>query len=70
VATVTQVTKDPTLPYAVITAIPAAQLEKAREVLLVWPTRHKEDKPEKLEKSEKSEKSTKSKSSAGRVKKP
>jgi rod shape-determining protein MreC len=40
VATVTQVTKDPTLPYAVITAIPTAQLEKAREVLLVWPTRY------------------------------
>jgi rod shape-determining protein MreC len=40
VATVTQVTKDPTLPYAVITAVPTAQLEKAREVLLVWPTRH------------------------------
>jgi len=67
VATVTQVTKDPTLPYAVITAIPTAQLEKAREVLLVWPTQHKEDKPEE---SEKLEKPTKSKSSAGRVKKP
>jgi rod shape-determining protein MreC len=40
VATVTQVTKDPTLPYAVITATPTAQLEKAREVLLVWPTQH------------------------------
>ena len=40
VATVTQVIKDPTLPYAVITAVPSAQLEKAREVLLVWPTRH------------------------------
>lgn len=42
VATVTQVIKDPTLPYAVITAMPSAQLEKAREVLLVWPTRHDE----------------------------
>jgi rod shape-determining protein MreC len=42
VATVAQVTKDPTLPYAVITAIPTAQLEKAREVLLVWPTRNDE----------------------------
>lgn len=39
VAMVTQVTKDPTRPYAVITAIPTAQLEQAREVLLVWPTR-------------------------------
>jgi len=42
VATVTQVVKDPTLPYAVITAMPSAQLEKAREVLLVWPTHHDE----------------------------
>jgi rod shape-determining protein MreC len=42
VATVTQVIKDPTLPYAVITAMPSAQLEKAREVLLVWPTQHGE----------------------------
>ena len=40
VATVTQVIKDPTLPYAAITAMPSAQLEKAREVLLVWPTQH------------------------------
>ncbi len=40
VATVTQVIKDPTLPYAAITAVPSAQLEKAREVLLVWPTQH------------------------------
>lgn len=39
VAMVTQVSKDPTRPYAVITAIPTAQLEQAREVLLVWPTR-------------------------------
>ena len=42
VAMVTQVKKDPTLPYAVITAMPTAQLEKAREVLLVWPTRRDE----------------------------
>lgn len=39
VAVVNQVTKDPTLTYAVITAIPTAQLEQAREVLLVWPNR-------------------------------
>jgi rod shape-determining protein MreC len=39
VAVVTQVAKDPTLPYAVITAMPTAQLEQAREVLLVWPNR-------------------------------
>lgn len=36
VAMVTNVHKDPTLPYAVITAIPTAQLEQSREVLLVW----------------------------------
>jgi len=39
VAVVNQVTKDPTLPYAIITAVPTAQLEQAREVLLVWPNR-------------------------------
>jgi rod shape-determining protein MreC len=38
VAVVTQVKKDPTLPFAVITAMPTALLEQAREVLLVWPT--------------------------------
>ena len=30
--------KDPTLPYAEVTAIPTALLEQSREVLLVWPT--------------------------------
>lgn len=39
VAVVTQVAKDPTLPYAIISAMPTAQLEQAREVLLVWPNR-------------------------------
>lgn len=38
VAMVTEVRKDPTLPYALVTATPTAQLEQAREVLLVWPT--------------------------------
>lgn len=42
VAMVTGVIKDPTLPYAVITAMPTAQLEQAREVLLLWPTRQSE----------------------------
>lgn len=41
VAVVTQVDKDPTQPFAVISAMPTAQLEKAREVLLVWPTDQK-----------------------------
>lgn len=38
VAMVTEVRKDPTLPYALVSAMPTAQLEQAREVLLVWPT--------------------------------
>jgi rod shape-determining protein MreC len=37
VATVTKVEKDPTQPYAVISAMPIARLERSREVLLVWP---------------------------------
>lgn len=41
VAKVTEIKKDPTLPYAAISAMPAAQLERAREVLLVWPTQRK-----------------------------
>jgi len=40
VAMVTEVRKDPTLPYAIITAMPTAQLEQAREVLLVWPSQY------------------------------
>lgn len=36
VAMVTSVHKDPTLPYAVVSAVPTAQLEQSREVLLVW----------------------------------
>jgi len=36
VAVVTNVHKDPTLPYAVVSAIPTALLEQSREVLLVW----------------------------------
>ena len=42
VAVVTQVKKDPTLPFAVITAMPTAQLEQAREVLLVWPNKQEQ----------------------------
>jgi hypothetical protein len=38
VATVISVKKDPAKPYAVITAKPTAQLERSREVLLVWRT--------------------------------
>lgn len=40
VAMVTDVLKDPTLPYAIVSAIPTALLEQSREVLLVWPTQH------------------------------
>lgn len=42
VAMVTAVVKDPTLPYALISAMPTAQLEQAREVLLLWTTQTKE----------------------------
>jgi len=38
VAVVTEIQRDPTQPYAMINASPTAQLERAREVLLVWPT--------------------------------
>ena len=40
VAMVTDVLKDPTLPYAIVSAMPTALLEQSREVLLVWPTQH------------------------------
>ena len=45
VAIVSEVVKDPTLPYAVITAMPTAQLEQAREVLLLWPTQSQDAQP-------------------------
>lgn len=38
VAVVSEVRQDPSQPYAMINATPTAQLERAREVLLVWPT--------------------------------
>jgi len=38
VARITQVAKDPTQPYATVTAEPVALLERSREVLLVWPS--------------------------------
>ncbi len=44
VAVVTRIVKDPTLPYAIISAMPTARLEQAREVLLIWPTtQHKDE---------------------------
>ncbi len=43
VAKVTEIIKDPTLPYAIISAKPTAQLGRAREVLLVWPTQRKKE---------------------------
>ncbi len=43
VAVVTRIVKDPTLPYAVISAMPTARLEQAREVLLTWPAQHKDE---------------------------
>jgi len=44
VAVVSQVDKDPTRPYAVISAVPTASLETSREVLLVWPAGQASDK--------------------------
>lgn len=38
VAVVSEVRLDPTQPYAMIFATPTALLERAREVLMVWPT--------------------------------
>jgi rod shape-determining protein MreC len=38
VAQITQVTRNPTQPYATVTAEPIALLERSREVLLVWPS--------------------------------
>lgn len=45
VAVITGIVKDPTLPYAIISAMPTARLEQAREVLLIWPTttQHKDE---------------------------
>ncbi|MDY6980766.1 MAG: rod shape-determining protein MreC [Pseudomonadota bacterium] len=37
VATVTEVTTNPSLPFAEIVAEPVARLQRSREVLLVWP---------------------------------
>ncbi|MGM0593392.1 MAG: rod shape-determining protein MreC [Pseudomonadota bacterium] len=42
VATVASVKRDPSQPYARITATPMAQLGRAREVLLVWPEQPQE----------------------------
>ena len=44
VATITAVEKDPTEPYAVVSATPTASLDSSQEVLLVWPP-DEEDKP-------------------------
>lgn len=37
VATVSHITKDPTEPFATVSATPLAHLKRTREVLLVWP---------------------------------
>lgn len=42
VATVTSVVRDPREPFAQITATPLAHLDRAREVLLVWPGEQEE----------------------------
>ncbi len=38
VATVTTVNTNPSLPFALVLAKPAAKLDRSREVLLVWPS--------------------------------
>lgn len=43
VAKVNYVYKDPSKPYAVVTATPTANLERSREVLLVWTEQHLEN---------------------------
>ena len=43
VAKVNYVFKDPSKPYAVVTATPTANLERSREVLLVWTEQHLEN---------------------------
>jgi rod shape-determining protein MreC len=37
VARVSKIVRDPTEPFATISAVPLAHLDRAREVLLVWP---------------------------------
>lgn len=37
VATIAKIVRDPTEPFATISATPLAHLDRAREVLLVWP---------------------------------
>jgi len=43
VAEVTEVTPDPSQPYAVVKAKPKAQLDRSREVLIVWQAEHEHD---------------------------
>ena len=64
VARITQVTRNPTQPYATVTAEPIALLERSREVLLVWPS---EETPKPVDASEPIEQANNSKS---KVKKP
>ena len=64
VARITQVTRNPTQPYATVTAEPIALLERSREVLLVWPS---EEIPKPVDTSEPIEQANSSKS---KVKKP
>jgi len=64
VARITQVTRNPTQPYATVTAEPIALLERSREVLLVWPS---EETPRPVDMSEPLEQAPKSKA---KVKKP
>ena len=64
VARITQVTRNPTQPYATVTAEPIALLERSREVLLVWPS---DETPRPVDVSEPIEQANQSKA---KVKKP
>lgn len=43
VATISSIEKDPTEPFAKVSATPLAQLKQTREVLLVWPASTEEE---------------------------
>ena len=43
VATISNIEKDPTEPYARVSATPLAHLKRTREVLLVWPAGEEEE---------------------------
>jgi rod shape-determining protein MreC len=55
VGVVARVEIDPGRPFALVTATPSAQLERSRELLLVWPESHKSLAPPSLAETEEQE---------------